>query len=121
MAQGTTVLTLLSANNCRDLIVEDNRGEQLFIGLYALGCLGQIDLQRNVLGGALVTATLANGTTGDYVAGAFGIGGQRVYVLPDFDLVVAVTTGHYSGPLQSIIPAAILNRLVLPAIVAPTP
>jgi CubicO group peptidase (beta-lactamase class C family) len=48
-------------------------------------------------------------------AAAFGLGGQRVYVVPALDLIVTTNTGHYSGPLQSIIPSAILNRLVLPA------
>jgi CubicO group peptidase (beta-lactamase class C family) len=47
---------------------------------------------------------------------AFGIGGQRVYVIPEFDLVVAINAGHYDGSLQTIIPAAILDRLVLPAV-----
>ena len=44
------------------------------------------------------------------------LGGQRVYVVPELDLVFAINTGHYSGPLQGIIPSAILNRLVLPAV-----
>jgi len=32
------------------------------------------------------------------------------------DVVVAITAGHYTGALQTAIPAAILNRLVLPAV-----
>jgi CubicO group peptidase (beta-lactamase class C family) len=45
-----------------------------------------------------------------------GLGGQRLFVQPDLDLVVAVTAGHYTSPLQGIIPLEILTRHVLPAI-----
>jgi len=59
--------------------------------------------------------SLVDGREVTYTA-AVGLGGQRVYVVPEFDLVVAINAGHYSGPLQTIIPSAILNRLVLPAV-----
>jgi CubicO group peptidase (beta-lactamase class C family) len=45
-----------------------------------------------------------------------GLGGQRLYVVPALDLVVMINSGHYRSPLQSIIPAAIFNRVVLPAV-----
>ena len=45
-----------------------------------------------------------------------GLGGQRLYVVPALDLVVMINAGHYRSPLQSIVPAAIFNRVVLPAV-----
>ena len=51
----------------------------------------------------------------DWIAG-FGFGGQRLFVVPSLDLVVMVNAGHYSNALQGIIPPAILNYVVLPAV-----
>lgn len=48
--------------------------------------------------------------------GGFGNGGQRLFVVPGLDLVVAINACHYGSPLQGTIPLAILNRLVLPAV-----
>jgi CubicO group peptidase (beta-lactamase class C family) len=59
--------------------------------------------------------SLWRGRTLDWIGG-LGLGGQRLFVVPALDLVVAVNSAHYRGPLQGIIPLAILNRFVLPAI-----
>jgi CubicO group peptidase (beta-lactamase class C family) len=48
--------------------------------------------------------------------GGIGNGGQRLYVVPDLDLVVAINSAHYGSPLQGTIPISILNRFVLPAV-----
>ena len=48
--------------------------------------------------------------------GGIGNGGQRLYVVPDLDLVVAINSAHYGSPLQGVIPISILNRFVLPAV-----
>jgi len=48
--------------------------------------------------------------------GGVGLGGQRLYVVPELDLVVAVNSAHYCSPLQGVIPISLLNRFVLPAV-----
>lgn len=49
-------------------------------------------------------------------ATAFGNGGQRLFLLPDLGLVVAVTAGDYNGAGQDTAPRAVLEDVVLPAI-----
>ena len=43
---------------------------------------------------------------------ATGNGGQRLYVLPDLDLVVAVTAGTYDRPDRSAAPDAVLAEVL---------
>ena len=50
----------------------------------------------------------------NWIAGV-GLGGQRLYIVPDRDLIVAVTAGLYSSQFQDEVGSAVLNRYVLPA------
>jgi CubicO group peptidase (beta-lactamase class C family) len=56
-------------------------------------------------------------TTGDHrlVAG-MGNGGQRLFVLPDLDLTVAIVAGNYDDPDQWRTPLTVLERVILPAV-----
>jgi CubicO group peptidase (beta-lactamase class C family) len=59
--------------------------------------------------------------------GAFGRGGQRLYVVPSFDLVAVVTAGLYDSsrggppsPEESLAGDTVLNSFVLPAAINPS-
>ena len=50
--------------------------------------------------------------------GAFGNGGQRLFVLPELELIVVVTAGNYNQPENWRTPTAVLTQFVLPALAA---
>ena len=52
---------------------------------------------------------------GHRVVAGQGNGGQRLFVLSDLDLTVAVTAGNYDDPDQWRTPLAVLEQVVLPA------
>jgi CubicO group peptidase (beta-lactamase class C family) len=43
-------------------------------------------------------------------ASAVGYGGQRLYIIPDRDMVVCVTAGLYGGPVFQGLPGEIILR-----------
>ena len=48
-----------------------------------------------------------------------GLGGQRLFIVPAFDLVVLVHAGLYHSQIQGLVPLTVLNRYVLAAVKAP--
>jgi CubicO group peptidase (beta-lactamase class C family) len=53
---------------------------------------------------------------GHRLIAGMGNGGQRLFVLPDLDLTVAITAGNYDHPDQWQTPRTVLERVILPAI-----
>ncbi|MGO4156793.1 serine hydrolase domain-containing protein [Cupriavidus sp. YAF13] len=53
------------------------------------------------------------GVIGQRWAGAFGNGGQRLFVFPDLDFVLAVTAGNYDTPDQWVAPVVALRQVFL--------
>ncbi|WP_326821631.1 serine hydrolase domain-containing protein [Streptosporangium sp. NBC_01756] len=95
-----------------------------------LATIGQAVLDRRVIPADWVESTLRprvplwNGSSYGYLwyvtpdgrATATGNGGQRLFLLPGLDLVVAVTAGNYNGSDQDATPRAVLEDVVLPAL-----
>ncbi|MBV8191309.1 MAG: serine hydrolase [Alphaproteobacteria bacterium] len=59
--------------------------------------------------------TFRNGAELPWAAG-YGIGGQRLFVVPRLDLVVMISSGLYDRPLQFSLPNRIFTEVVLPAV-----
>jgi CubicO group peptidase (beta-lactamase class C family) len=53
---------------------------------------------------------------GNRLVAGKGNGGQRLLVLPDLDLVVAITAGNYNAGSERRIPLAVLEQVILPAV-----
>ena len=48
--------------------------------------------------------------------GAFGNGGQRLFIVPSLELVVVITAGNYNKPDNWKLPVAVISKVVLPAL-----
>jgi CubicO group peptidase (beta-lactamase class C family) len=46
-------------------------------------------------------------------AAAVGLGGQRVFIVPELDLVMVMNAGLYQSPAQALVPIRALNQYVL--------
>jgi CubicO group peptidase (beta-lactamase class C family) len=53
---------------------------------------------------------------GHRLVAGMGNGGQRLMVLPELDLAVAITAGNYDDPDQWQTPVTLLERAILPAV-----
>ena len=52
----------------------------------------------------------------EHWVGCAGNGGQRLYVMPELDVVIVVTAGNYSEPEQWIPPIRVVREVVLPSL-----
>lgn len=59
--------------------------------------------------------TLAGETEVKWIA-AMGLGGQRLYIVPDLDLVVMTTSGQYGNPRQGEGALDVLNSFAIPSV-----
>ena len=59
--------------------------------------------------------TLSNGKEVKWVA-AQGLGGQRIYIVPELDLVVMITAGLYGRPHDGVGPLDALCNFIIPSI-----
>jgi CubicO group peptidase (beta-lactamase class C family) len=66
--------------------------------------------------GPVMTDDGAGGVRREAVIQAIGNGGQRLYLMPQFDLVVVVTAGNYDALDQGRPPLVVLRDVVLPAL-----
>jgi CubicO group peptidase (beta-lactamase class C family) len=66
--------------------------------------------------GVVATDDGAGGTTWEPTVSAVGNGGQRLFLLPRLNLVVAVLAGNYDSPEQWRPPLAVLRDVLLPAL-----
>lgn len=58
----------------------------------------------------------AGGVRWEEMVSALGNGGQRLFLLPRLDLVVAITAGNYDGSDQARPPMVVLRDVLLPAL-----
>jgi CubicO group peptidase (beta-lactamase class C family) len=59
--------------------------------------------------------TLSRGEEIKWIA-AMGLGGQRIFIVPDLDLVMMTTSGLYSSPRQGHAEIDVLSSIVIPSI-----
>jgi CubicO group peptidase (beta-lactamase class C family) len=59
--------------------------------------------------------TLSDGREITWIA-AMGLGGQRIFIVPELDLVVMITSGLYSSPRQGHAEIDVLSNFVIPFI-----
>jgi CubicO group peptidase (beta-lactamase class C family) len=59
--------------------------------------------------------SLVNGHEVKWTA-AVGLGGQRLYVIPELDMVVALNSGMYTSDRQGRVALQVLDRYVMPAV-----
>jgi hypothetical protein len=65
--------------------------------------------------GIILTDDSAGGAWREATISARGSGGQRLFLLPRRDLVVAITAGNYNAPDQARPPTAVFRDVLLPA------